>query len=108
MQPSLKTVDSLFFTGEKEHAHKSVSFAEQRSQTQRKRTEACTGSFGGPVIDIALVACGLSSTLFFSQNAASRSSCDLKSPLYQSLPLNVKYIVDIKKRLDLFCVCQRH
>ena len=45
------------------------------------------------------VACGLSSTLFFSQNAASRSNCDLKSPLYQSLPLNLKYIVDIKSDL---------
>ena len=98
-KPSLKTVDSLFFTGEKEHARKSVSFAEQRSQTQRKRTESLVGSFDGPVIDIALVACGLSSTLFFSQNAASRSSRDLKSPLYQSLPLNVKYIVDIKSDL---------
>ena len=82
-----------------EHARKSVSFAEQRPQAQRKRTETLVGSFDGPVIDIALVACGLSSTLFFSQNAASRSSCDLKSPLYQSLPLNVKYIVDIKSDL---------
>ena len=98
-KPSLKTVDSLFFTGEKEHDRKSVSFAEQRSQTQRKHTEACTGSFDGPVIDIALVACGLSSTLSFSQNAASRSSCDLKSSLYQPLPLNVKYIVDVKSDL---------
>ena len=102
-KPSLKTVDSLFFTGEKEHVQKSVSFAEQRSQTQRKRTEASsTGSFDGPVIDIALVACGLSSALFFSQNAASRSSYDLKSPLYQSLPLNVKYIVDVKLDLASF------
>ena len=56
-KPPLKTVDSLFFTGEKEHVQKSVSFAEQRSQTQRKRTEASTGSFDGPIIDIALVAC---------------------------------------------------
>ena len=77
-KPSLKTVDSLFFTGKKD-AHKSVSFAEQRSQTQRKRTETLVGSFDGPVIDIALVACELFSTLFFSQNAASRSSCELKS-----------------------------
>ena len=66
---------------------------------QRKRSETYTGSFDGPVIDIALVACGLSSTLFFSQNATSRSKCDIKSPLYQSLPLNVKYIVDIKSDL---------
>ena len=122
--PSLKTVDSLSCTGENEsskgfdltilrssrttnsrehaapeHACKSVSFAEQPSQAQRKRTEAFTGSFDGPVIDVALVACGLSSTLFFSQNAASRSKCDIKSPLYQSLPLNVKYIVDIQSDL---------
>ena len=97
-KPSLKTVDSLFFTGKKD-ARKSVSFAEQHSQTQRKRTEAFIGSFDGPVIDIALVACGLSSTLLFSQNAASRSSCDLESPLYQSLPLNVKCIVGIKSDL---------
>ena len=123
--PSLKTVDSLFFTGETDqgvdrfdptimrssrtsnsreqaapkHALKSVPFAEQHSQTQRKRTEACTGSFDGPVIDLALVACGLSSTLLFSQNAASRSKCDIKSPLYQSRPLNVKYIVAIKSDL---------
>jgi len=77
---SLKTVDSLFFTGETdededgmifatkvapEHARKSVSFAEQSSQAQRKRTETQVSSFDGPVIDIALVACGLSSTLFF-------------------------------------------
>ena len=81
------------------YALKSVSFAEQHSRAQRKRTEAFVGSFDGPVIDIALVACGLSSTLFFSQNAASRSNCDLKSPLYQSLPLNVKYAVDIKSDL---------
>ena len=74
MQTVFKTADSLFFTGEKEHARKSVSFAEQRSQTQRKRTESLVGSFGGPVIDIALVACGLSPALLFSQNAASRSS----------------------------------
>ena len=66
---------------------------------QRKRTETYTGSFDGPIIDIALVACGLSSTLFFSQNATSRSKCDITSPLYQSLPLNVKYIVDIKSDL---------
>ena len=127
-KPSLKTVGSLFFTGEMDqaadradqgsdrrfdptimrssrtsnsreqaaskHTPKCVPFAEQHSQAQRKRTEAFVGSFDGPVIDIALVACGLSSTLLFSQNAASRSNCDLKSPLYQSLPLNVKYIVD--------------
>ena len=90
-KPSLKTVDSLFFTGEMKlskrfdptimrssrttnsreqaapkHARKSVSFAEQRSQAQRKRTGTFVGSFDGPVIDIASVACGLSSTLFFS------------------------------------------
>ena len=76
-----------------------MPFAEQHSQAQRKRTDAYTGPFDGPVIDVALVACGLSSTLFFSQNAASRSKCDIKSPLYQSLPLNVKYIVDIKSDL---------
>ena len=81
------------------HAPKRVSFAEQRSRTQRKRTEPCVRSFDGPVIDIALIACGLSSTLFFSQNAMSRSECDISSPLYQSLPLNVKYIVDIKSDL---------
>ena len=73
-----------------EHARKSVSFAEQRSQAQRKHTETLIGSFDGPVVDIALVACGLSSTLFFSQNAASRSKSDIKSPIYQSLSLNVK------------------
>ena len=110
-KPSLKTVDSLTFTGEMDqaadremdqgvdridptimrssrtsnsreqaapkHASISMSFAEQHSQAQRKRTEAFVGSFDGSVIDIALVACGLSSTLFFSQNAASRSNCDL-------------------------------
>ena len=64
-----------------------------------KRTEPCVASFDGPIIDVALVACGLSSTLFFSQNATSRSKCDITSPLYQSLPLNVKYIVDIKSDL---------
>ena len=67
--PSLKTVDSLFYTGEHEsskalgsitangrernastHAPKRVSFAEQRSQTQRKRTEPCVSSFDGPII----------------------------------------------------------
>ena len=80
---SLKTNDSLFFTGETtaacdtKHAQKRVSFAEQRSQAQRKHTDAPTSSFDGPVIDVALVACGLSSTLFFSQNAASRSCIDL-------------------------------
>ena len=97
--PSLKTVDSLFYTGENEssrelgsttansrkqnaptHAPKRVSFAEQHSQMQRKRTETYTGSFDGPIIDIALVACGLSSTLFFSQNATSRSKCDITPP----------------------------
>ena len=98
-KPSLKTVDSLFFTGEKEHARKSVSFAEQRSQTQRKRTEACTGSLDGPVINIASVECELFSTLLISQNAASLSNCDFNSPLYQSLPLNVKYIVDVESDL---------
>ena len=76
-----------------------MSFAEQRSQTQRKHTEACTGSFDGSVIDIALVACEFFSTLFFSQNPASRSNCDSKSPLYHSLPLNAKYIVDAESDL---------
>ena len=65
--PSLKTVDSLFYTGahESSKAPKRVSFAKQRSQTQRKRTEPCVAPFDGPIIDVALVACGLSSTLFF-------------------------------------------
>ena len=132
-KPPLKTVGSLFFTGEVDkavdradqgadrfgptierssrtsnsreqaapkHAPISVPFAEQYTQAQRKRTEAFVGSFDGPVIDIALVACGLSSALFFSQNSASRSNCDLKSPLYQSLPLNVKCIVDIESDLS--------
>ena len=68
VQTVLKTVDSLFFTGETdededgmifatkvapEHARKSVSFAEQSLQAQRKRTETLVGSFDGPVIDIA-------------------------------------------------------
>ena len=76
-----------------------MSFAEQHSQTQRKRTEACTGSFDGPVIDIASVECELFSTLFLSQNAASLPNCDFNSSLYQSLPLNVKYIVDVESDL---------
>ena len=79
-----------------------MSFAEERSKAQRKRTDTQTCSFDGPVVDIALVACGLSSTLFFSQNAASRSSVDSESPLYQSLPLNVKYVVDIQSDLTSF------
>ena len=83
-------------------AVKRVSFADERSQAQRKRTDAQTCSFDGPIVDVALVACGLSSTLFFSKNAASRSSADLKSPLYQSLPLNVKYVVDIQRDLTSF------
>ena len=44
---------------------------------QRTRTESLVVSFDGPVIDIVLVACGrafLDPGLFFSQNAASRSS----------------------------------
>ena len=74
-------------------------FVEHRTQTQRKRTEPPGGSFNGPATDVALVACGMSSTLFFAKNASSRSDCGTKSPLYRSLPLNVKYIVDIKRDL---------
>ena len=117
---SLKTADSLLYTdepalsvaeltdisqedvqGHHDRSKNHVYFAEQRSQaSQRKqRTEASGGSFNGPIADVALVACGMSSTLFFAQNASSRSNCDTKLPLYRSLPLNVKYIVDIKNDL---------
>ena len=100
-KPSLKTVDSLFFTGEKEHARKSVSFAEQHSLTQRKRTKADTGSIDGPAIYITPAECELLSKLLFSQNATSLPNGDVNSPLYQSLPLNVKYIVDVESSLTV-------
>ena len=106
----LKTVDSLLHTdepalsvaeltdvsqdvqGHHDRSKKHVYFAEQRSQAQRKqRIEASGCSFNGPIADVALVACGMSSTLFFAQNASSRSNGDTKLPLYRSLPLNVKY-----------------
>ena len=98
-KPSSKTVDSLFFTGEKEHARKSVSFAEQHLLTQRKRTKAGTSSLDGPAIYITSVECELLSKLFFSQSATSLPNCDFNVPLYQSLPLNVKYIVDVESDL---------
>ena len=83
-----------------EHAAStSVSVTEQSSQAQGKRTEAYTGSFNDPVIDLASETRKLPSTLLLSRNATNRSKCDIKSPLYQSLPLNVKYIVDIKSDL---------
>ena len=100
-KPSLKTVDSLFFTGEKEHARKSVTFAAQHSLTQRKRTKADTGSIDGPAIYITSAGCELLSKLLFSQNATSLSNGDVNSPLYQSLPLNVKYIVDVESSLTV-------
>ena len=82
-----------------------MSFVEQRPQAQRKRNEPRFlrgGSFDGPTVDIALVACGMSSSLLFSRNAASRTDSDTTPPLYQSLPLNVKYIVDTKRDLTSF------
>ena len=104
--PSLKTVDSLSCTGENEsskgfdltilrssrttnnrehaapeHASKSASFAEQASQAQGKRTEACTGSFDGPVIDLASVTRELPSTLLLQlardMYATNRSKYDI-------------------------------
>ena len=100
--PSLKTVDSLSCTGENEsskgfdptmlrsfrttnsrehaaskHASKSVSFAEQTSQAQGKRTEAYTGSFDDPVIDLASETRKLPSTLLLSRNGANRSKYDI-------------------------------
>ena len=100
--PSLKTVDSLSCTGENEsskgfdptmlrsfrttnsrehaaskHASKSVSVAEQTSQAQGKRTEAYTGSFNDPVIDLASDTRKLPSTLLLSRNGANRSKYDI-------------------------------
>ena len=76
-----------------------MSFAEQHSLTQRKRTKAGTGSHDGPAIYITLVGCELLSKLFFYQSATSLPNCDFNSPLYQSLPLNAKYIVDVDSGL---------
>ena len=55
------------------HASKSVSAAEQTSQAQGKRTEAYTGSFNDPVIDLASDTRKLSSKLLLSRNGANRS-----------------------------------
>ena len=43
--------------------------------------------------------CELFSTLLISQNAASLLNLDFNSPLYQSLSLNIKYIVDVESDL---------
>ena len=67
--------------------------------------EKCTGSqrsFKGPIIDVALIACGMSWTLFLSQNGTSRESFDNASPVFRTLPLNVKYVVNIKDDLTPF------
>ena len=59
------------------HASKSVSVAEQSSQAQGKRTEAYTGSFNDPVIDLASDTRKLHSTLLHSRNGANRSKYDI-------------------------------
>ena len=100
--PSLKTVDSLSCTGANEssdgfdptmlrsfrttssrelsHEHAastSVSVTEQSSQAQGKRTEAYTGSFNDPVIDLASNTRKLPPTLLHSRNGANRSKYDI-------------------------------
>ena len=81
-----------------------LSFAEQRSRQQRKRTDALPIGcpFDGPIVDVALIGAELSSTLFLAKNASSQHECDTTSPIYQSLPLNVKYVVDTKSDLTYF------
>ena len=76
--------------------HKHVRF-----KTEEKRTGSpCP--FDGQVSDIALNTCGLSTTLFLSQNGKSREPSDSDSPLFRSLPLNVEYVVDTKDDLTSF------
>ena len=76
MLRSFRTTSSREHAASK-HASKSVSVAEQTSQAQGKRTEAYTGSFNDPVIDLASDTRKLPSTLLLSRNGANRSKYDI-------------------------------
>ena len=73
-------------------------------ELQRKRTEAphIDYYFDGPIVDVALIGAELSSTLFIANNASSQHKCDTTSPIYRSLPINVKYVADSKSDLTYF------
>ena len=105
VESSLPTVDVVPIPGSIELDALTQLHREQQPGKQVQfKTEECTGTeekrtgpqVKGPMIDVALIACGMSSTLLLAQNGKSREPFDNASPLFRSLPLNVKYGVGIK------------